>query len=299
MKRIFVIVIIALLAGVTLYFFTKSGEDKADFISQQDDESTEDEEVFQDIPPKRQSAIIEVSLTHSYGSKKSFDSSVPVVIWAGVGSPRVQNLLSVYPGEEPDDELKEFSTLKIGEPGKPWWSKMRLFRVESGNEKEIDFEPLTYGATKSIALGEGQGGSVKIAIPTAELANGKNEIVATLEHDGKTIRSRPTIIKLARRALSPYKKDIHMALYHLSADHPEEALGFATSAAESKPQKFTPHGLKARALERLGRDKDALEAYTKAIALFPEDAYEPPVFYMRKMRELREKLYPDRRRNSR
>ena len=88
MKKVIVLVAVALIAGVAFYFFTKSGDDEVDFVAQQSDESTEAEEVFQDIPPKRQSAIIEVSLTHSYGSKKSFDSSAPVVIWAGVGSPK-------------------------------------------------------------------------------------------------------------------------------------------------------------------------------------------------------------------
>ena len=290
MKKVIVLVAVALIAGVAFYLYTNSGGNGVDFISQQSDESTETEEVFQDIPPKRQSAIVEVSLTHNNGSKKPFDSSVPVVIWAGVGSPRVQSLLSVYPGEEPDNELKEFLSLQIGEPGKPWWSKMRLFRVKNGKEKEIDFEPLTYGATESIALGEGEGGSVKIAIPKAELANGKNEIVATLEHDGKTIRSRPIVIKLAHRALSPYKKDVHMALYHLSADRPEEALDFAEKAVANEPANEAPHGLKAEALERLGRDKEALEAYEKALDLVDKNSYEPPVYYLRKTRELRDKL---------
>jgi hypothetical protein len=292
MKKL--LVLIAMIAGIALYLFAADRDEKVVVTESVEMAEPDKETETEGKPAVRRSAIVAVSLS-SDNPGKPVDSGVPVVMRVGVVSPRAVNILSVYPDEKPGEELKEISSLRIGEAGKPWWSEISLVRIEDGNEEGIDFEALTYGARESVRLGEGQGGSLNIAIPVSALTHGINSIVATLKHDGKTIRSRPVTLERATGILTPFKKDIYMVRYHLLANRPQEALGFAESAIAIEQDSEAPHGLMGQALERLGRDEEALDAYNRALARVSEKAYEPPTFYLKRVRDLEEKLYPRRK----
>ena len=207
--------------------------------------------------PERHSALLELTLIAPEGT---LDSAVPVTLTAKLYSPRVRNILADNLGE-PLPALKD----------KPWPGTLRVF----DGTREIEFEHLS--ATDA-DLSAGGAALATISIAPGLLRDGAHDLQA--EWDGR-IRSSTRRIRVAVDAVPASERARLRARHALRIQRPADALEYVKTDSSS-----TGLGIRAQALEALGRHQEARAAYQQAIAA--HRGPEPPIFYWSRLSALEE-----------
>lgn len=218
--------------------------------------------------------------------------------------------------------------LRIGGSGDPWYKYLRLESAD--DKKQIPFTWSLLGNPRALPrLGSsGDLGSVELYAgdeavldkernlytaelgvapeETAKVPEGRYTIRAVLEvptgalgnWSGRAV-SNPVVVSLGKRAKETTPEDdpelsrlIESIEFYLRAERFEDAYRLALELKERQPKKVQSYILLGDALNGLKRDREALEAYTKALYIIAtkDKQYEPPTYLIMRMDEVKQRL---------
>jgi len=213
------------------------------------------------------------------------------------------------------------SPLRIGKPGNPWHTYVRLELAEG---KPLPWKSVLLGTPESFLFQRDASGQINIegkegdeAVINAEhnytvefgigpeesvkIPPGRYTIQAVLdvpfERENKRVASNPVVVNVEELGKKPFTADeelkrlIESAEFYLQAERFEDAYRLALQVKERQPKKIQSYILLGDALNGLRRDKEALEAYDYALHLSAmRKQYEPPTYLILRKYEVEQRL---------
>ncbi|MGH7848932.1 MAG: hypothetical protein ACREOP_01410, partial [Thermodesulfobacteriota bacterium] len=218
--------------------------------------------------------------------------------------------------------------LRIGGSGDPWYVYLRLESAD--DKKQIPFTWSLLGKPRALPrlgssddLGNAELHAGDEAIlekernlytaelgvapeETAKIPEGRYTIRAVLEApsgalgnwSGRAV-SNPVVVSLGKRVKETTPEDdpelsrlIESIDFYLRAERFEDAYRLALELKERQPKKVQSYILLGDALNGLKRDREALEAYMKALYIIATKGkqYEPPTYLIMRMDEVKQRL---------
>jgi len=218
--------------------------------------------------------------------------------------------------------------LRIGGSGDPWYVYLRLESAD--DKKQIPFTWSLLGKPRALPrlgssddLGNAELYAGDEAIlekernlytaelgvapeETAKILEGRYTIRAVLEvpsgaqgkWSGRAV-SNPVVVSLGKRVKETTPEDdpelsrlIESIDFYLRAERFEDAYRLALELKERQPKKVQSYILLGDALNGLKRDREALEAYMKALYIIATKGkqYEPPTYLIMRMDEVKQRL---------
>lgn len=218
--------------------------------------------------------------------------------------------------------------LRIGGSGDPWYVYLRLESAD--DKKQIPFTWSLLGKPRALPrlgssddLGNAELYAGDEAVlekernlyttelgvapeETAEIPEGRYSVRAVLEvpsgsqgkWSGRAV-SNPVVVSLGKRVKETTPEDdpelsrlIESIDFYLRAERFEDAYRLALELKERQPKKVQSYILLGDALNGLKRDREALEAYMKALYIIATKGkqYEPPTYLIMRMDEVKQRL---------
>jgi tetratricopeptide (TPR) repeat protein len=218
--------------------------------------------------------------------------------------------------------------LRIGGSGDPWYVYLRLESADG--KKQIPFtwsllgkphalprlgssddlgNAELYAGDEAILEKERNLYTAELGVApeeTAKIPEGRYTIRAVLEvpsgaqgkWSGRAV-SNPVVVSLGKRVKETTPEDdpelsrlIESIDFYLRAERFEDAYRLALELKERQPKKVQSYILLGDALNGLKRDREALEAYMKALYIIATKGkqYEPPTYLIMRMDEVKQRL---------